>query len=336
MPAHGTAVCRPATRKRRFVEQLGEIALRCWDVFQLRGYARVDFRVDASGQPWVLEINANPCISPDAGFAAALAERGIPYSAAIRRIIAEARRTRRHLMPTRAFRDHLTDADPDQIEALVRATGFFSPEEISIARELADDALANGDGSHYRFVLADKDGSLAAYACFGRIPGTRSAWDLYWIVVAPALQSQGLGGQILSQVEARVASAGGDRLYAETSSREQYAPTRRFYTGCDFHQAAEFPDFYAPGDGKIVYVKLACDCLKKEKPPSRKRRGLCVRCLAVTYSHMGKPHTTIGAGRFHFRVRNGIGWFPPAIAARQTLNLTHAPKPGHAQQTECV
>lgn len=86
---------------RRFVDQrqegplcrqLGEIALRCWDVFQLRGYARIDFRVDSSGQPWVLEINANPCISPDAGFAAALAERGIPYSAAIRRIIVEARR----------------------------------------------------------------------------------------------------------------------------------------------------------------------------------------------------------------------------------------------------
>ncbi|MBL8199317.1 MAG: GNAT family N-acetyltransferase [Chromatiales bacterium] len=155
-----------------------------------------------------------------------------------------------------AFRDHLIDSDPDQIEAMVRGTEFFSPEEISIARELADDALANGDGSHYRFALADKDGSLAAYACFGRIPGTRLAWDLYWIVVAPAVQSQGLGGQLLREVEARVASAGGDRLYVETSSREQYASTRHFYTRYNFHQAAEFPDFYAPGDGKIVYVKL--------------------------------------------------------------------------------
>lgn len=159
-------------------------------------------------------------------------------------------------MATWLFRDHLVHSDPDQIEALVRATGFFSAEEISIARELTDDALANGDGSHYRFVLAEKDGSLAAYACFGRIPGTRFAWDLYWIVVAPAIQSQGLGGQLLGKVEARIVSAGGDRLYAETSSREQYAPTRRFYTRCNFRQAAEFPDFYAPGDGKIVYVKL--------------------------------------------------------------------------------
>ena len=37
----------------------------------------------------------------------------------------------------------------------------------------------------------------------------------------------------------------------------------------------------------------------------------------MTYSHMGRPHTTIGAERFHFRVRKGIGWFPLAIAARQ-------------------
>lgn len=73
-------------------EHLGQIALECWDIFQLRGYARIDFRVDAKEQPWVLEINANPCISPDAGFAAALSEQGIPYSNAIGRIVADARR----------------------------------------------------------------------------------------------------------------------------------------------------------------------------------------------------------------------------------------------------
>lgn len=71
-------------------EQLGQVALRCWDIFQLRGYARVDFRIDADGQPWVLEVNANPCISPDAGFAAAAAEEDISYSEAIQRIVAAA------------------------------------------------------------------------------------------------------------------------------------------------------------------------------------------------------------------------------------------------------
>ena len=41
----------------------------------------------------------------------------------------------------------------------------------------------------------------------------------------------------------------------------------------------------------------------------------------MTYSGMACGHTTIGAERFHFRVRNGIGWFPFAIAARQTGKL---------------
>jgi hypothetical protein len=36
------------------------------------------------------------------------------------------------------------------------------------------------------------------------------------------------------------------------------------------------------------------------------------RCLAATYSHMEKLHTTIGAEPFHFRVRDGIGWFRAA------------------------
>lgn len=36
----------------------------CWQSFHLQGYARVDFRVDPSNQPYVLEINTNPDITP--------------------------------------------------------------------------------------------------------------------------------------------------------------------------------------------------------------------------------------------------------------------------------
>lgn len=69
------------------LRRLRGLARRCWRLFGLRGYARVDFRVDASGRPWILEVNANPCLSPDAGFAAALQQAGIPYSQAVRRIV---------------------------------------------------------------------------------------------------------------------------------------------------------------------------------------------------------------------------------------------------------
>ena len=66
---------------------LKDLALQCWQVFDLRGYARVDFRVDNTGRPWILEINANPCISPDAGFAAAVDMAGIDFTQAVDRII---------------------------------------------------------------------------------------------------------------------------------------------------------------------------------------------------------------------------------------------------------
>ncbi len=72
------------------LDRLRGLALRCWRGFGLNGYARVDFRVDADGHPWILEINANPCLSPDAGFAAALAASGISFASAVHRILSDA------------------------------------------------------------------------------------------------------------------------------------------------------------------------------------------------------------------------------------------------------
>ncbi|HUG92858.1 MAG TPA: hypothetical protein VML55_18600 [Planctomycetaceae bacterium] len=69
------------------LDRLRDLALRCWAVFGLGGYARVDFRVDAQGRPWILEINTNPCLSPDAGFAAALEQSGLTCEDAVARIV---------------------------------------------------------------------------------------------------------------------------------------------------------------------------------------------------------------------------------------------------------
>jgi D-alanine-D-alanine ligase len=76
----------------RLLQTLISMSRECWKVFELRGYARVDFRVDGSGRPWVLEINTNPCISPDAGFMAAAGRAGLSMEDVVRRIVAEATR----------------------------------------------------------------------------------------------------------------------------------------------------------------------------------------------------------------------------------------------------
>lgn len=69
------------------IAALVDLTRRCWQVFGLRGYARVDFRLDHAGQPWILEVNTNPCLSPDAGFAAALDRAGVSFDVAIERIL---------------------------------------------------------------------------------------------------------------------------------------------------------------------------------------------------------------------------------------------------------
>ena len=75
------------------IGSLVRLSRECWTAFELKGYARVDFRVDAGGRPWVLEINTNPCISPDAGFMAAADRAGLSLEEVVRRILAEALRS---------------------------------------------------------------------------------------------------------------------------------------------------------------------------------------------------------------------------------------------------
>jgi ribosomal protein S18 acetylase RimI-like enzyme len=156
------------------------------------------------------------------------------------------------------FRSGVEAADPARIRALVDATGFFSAEEAAIAAELAAETLATGGGAGYSFWFADGADGLDGFSCFGRIPGSDWSFDLYWIVVSPACQGAGLGRRLLAATEAAVSAAGGGRLYVDTSSRRQYAPTRAFYLACGYAVAAELPDFYRAGDGKVVFVKELC------------------------------------------------------------------------------
>ena len=108
----------------------------------------------------------------------------------------------------------------------------------------------------YCFLFADRpDGTLAGYACYGRVPLTESSFDLYWIAVDPGGQRRGLGRWLLAECERRISAGGAAQVWVDTSGRDQYAPTRGFYERAGYQVAARFPDFYAPGDDKVVFVR---------------------------------------------------------------------------------
>ena len=78
------------------------------------------------------------------------------------------------------------------------------------------------------------------------------------MAVDPALHGAGVGTALLHAMEARL--AGVARLVVvETAGRPDYAPTRAFYEGRGYRAVSRIPDFYAPGDDQVVYVKSLSD-----------------------------------------------------------------------------
>ena len=153
------------------------------------------------------------------------------------------------------FRYELQPQDPERICRLTEITGYFTAAEVEVAVELVNERLTKGVPSGYHFVMAEHYGRLAGYACYGPIACTASSYDLYWIAVHPDYQGKGLGRRILKETERLIRESSGSRIYVETSQRVQYASTRAFYENCGYRLETVLADFYAPGDGKVVYCK---------------------------------------------------------------------------------
>lgn len=157
------------------------------------------------------------------------------------------------------FRTNVVPADRAAVRDIVASTNFFSAEEIDVAVELVDEHLQTGEASGYYFLFAECSGVVAGYTCFGPIPCTQSSYDLYWIAVHQKFRGHGLGLKLMQRTEALIAARGGKRVYIETSSRPQYEPTRGFYLRCQYQQAALLTDYYADGDGKLIYERKLQD-----------------------------------------------------------------------------
>ncbi len=148
---------------------------------------------------------------------------------------------------------NLSAADRPRIEEITRAVGRFRDDEIPVALEVFDAALGTGSDS-YNVLGADLDSSLVGWICWGPTPCTLGTYDLYWMAVEPAVQGHGIGTALLEEMEHRL--AGHARLIIiETAGRPDYTDTRAFYAARGYSPVATIPDFYAPGDDQVVFVK---------------------------------------------------------------------------------
>jgi D-alanine-D-alanine ligase-like ATP-grasp enzyme/ribosomal protein S18 acetylase RimI-like enzyme len=254
----------PACLTQAEADRIGACAREAWQALGCRDYARVDLRMDEAGALTVIEVNPNPDIAPDAGFAKALEAGGVSYAAFVETVLRNAfARLGPGAVPAPASQPATRAAsirrsgveDREAVLALVRKTGFFRPDEVEVAREVLDDALRDGPGGHYQSFVIEADGTVAGWVCCGPTPCTVGTWDIYWIAVDPAFQKRSLGRALLNQAEACIRERGGKLAVLETSGRDDYLPTRGFYLKCGYAEAAVIRDYYGPGDAMVIFTR---------------------------------------------------------------------------------
>jgi len=146
--------------------------------------------------------------------------------------------------------------DREPLAALLGRIDQFRRDEVDVALELVDAALASGEQSGYTCLVArDDDGALLGYTCVGPTPMTAATWDLYWIAVAPEQQGRGVGRALYGAFAAHLRERGGQQVRIETSSKESYAATGGFYERLGFAVCGRLPDFYAPGDDLLIFYR---------------------------------------------------------------------------------
>ncbi|RMH40506.1 MAG: GNAT family N-acetyltransferase [Deltaproteobacteria bacterium] len=151
----------------------------------------------------------------------------------------------------------LRPTDRPLLEAALRSDDTFTAEEIAVALELIDDALARADSDYwFRVAVApDAPGRIAGYICYGPTPMTRSSFDLYWLVVHRDARGRGVARALIDEMERDLRARGATGVRIETSQLESYGAARRVYERHGYREVARIPDFYKPGDALVTFYK---------------------------------------------------------------------------------
>ena len=145
--------------------------------------------------------------------------------------------------------------DKVAVMGILKVTTAFTPEDVKIAEEVIDAYLADVKGSGYFIYIAESEGHVAGYLCYGPTPLTQGAWDYYWIATAPEHRGKGIGSTLLKLADEYIRKVKGRLILIETSSNPHYDAARKLYTSLGYEIISTIPDFYSPGDDKLTFRK---------------------------------------------------------------------------------
>jgi ribosomal protein S18 acetylase RimI-like enzyme len=163
----------------------------------------------------------------------------------------------------------LAQRDREKLYSMLVETQVFTREEIEVAMELIDIVIKDPNQEDYRIAcMANAEDQAIGYVCYGSVPMTQGTFDLYWIVVDPRSQGQGVGSKLLRFLEEVVRERKGRMILIDTSSIPQYEKTQKFYSRHGFQEVARVPDYYHPGNDRITFCKKISVTIGDGKNPS--------------------------------------------------------------------
>lgn len=155
-------------------------------------------------------------------------------------------------------------ADREALRSLAQDTGLFpSPDELAEFTEGLDAFFHGGDGVEHVWLVCTEADAVTGAAYFAP-DGTHypsalqgdGVWNMYFIGVQPNLQRSGVGSRLLAEVEKQLRDRAGKRLVIETSGKGSFEPIRAFYAKHGYDAGEVTPDFYGPGDDKVMFNKF--------------------------------------------------------------------------------
>ena len=150
----------------------------------------------------------------------------------------------------------LTGKDKAALRSMLIRCRAFTSQEINVAMELIEIVLKDKDQGDYRIdCLVNGQDLPLGYICHGPVPMTQGTFDLYWIVVDPDSQRQGVGSTLVTLLDEVVRGMNGRMILADTSTLPQYEKTRSFYLSEGFQEVARIPDYYHPGNDRVTFCK---------------------------------------------------------------------------------
>jgi ribosomal protein S18 acetylase RimI-like enzyme len=146
--------------------------------------------------------------------------------------------------------------DIASIRELARSSGMFAPDDLAALDGMLQEQLAATGSDHRWFVAHVAPEAFAGAAYVAREPFADRVWNLYFLAVVPGLQRSGVGAALLDEVVDGLVGDGASVarvLLVETSSTDDFAAARAFYSREGFEREALIREYYGPDDHKIVY-----------------------------------------------------------------------------------